>query len=110
MAHFQPEEFACPCCGLANIDPALLERLEVLRADYGQPIIVTSGFRCKSHNAKVGGRSNSQHLLGKAADITGPDVDKLYDLAINHFYSVGDGRNRNFIHVDLRPEVRRWDY
>ena len=33
------------------------------------PIIINSGFRCSRVNALVGGVSNSQHLLGQAADI-----------------------------------------
>lgn len=42
--------------------------LEPLRRRYGR-IIITSGFRCKELNDRVGGVKNSQHLLGEAADI-----------------------------------------
>lgn len=43
--------------------------LQPLREKLGKPIIVTSGFRCKELNEKVGGVANSQHTTGEAADI-----------------------------------------
>ena len=46
--------------------------LEPAREAVG-PIIVNSGFRCKSVNSKVRGVSNSQHLVGQAADIRPKD-------------------------------------
>lgn len=44
--------------------------LEGIRAQYGHPIIITSGVRSPEHNKRVGGLSNSSHLLAKAVDIT----------------------------------------
>lgn len=43
--------------------------LDPLRAKMGCPIIVSSGFRCKTLNSKVGGSKTSQHMSGQAADI-----------------------------------------
>ena len=43
--------------------------LEPIRKIYGQPIKVTSAFRCKKLNTAVGGAKTSQHLTGCAADI-----------------------------------------
>ncbi len=43
--------------------------LEPLRVYYGRPIIISSGYRSPPLNKAVGGVSNSQHLLGEAADI-----------------------------------------
>jgi len=42
--------------------------LEPLRRRFGV-IRITSGYRCAALNAKVGGKPNSQHLQGEAADI-----------------------------------------
>lgn len=42
--------------------------LEPLRRRFGV-IRITSGYRCPTLNAKVGGAGNSQHLRGEAADI-----------------------------------------
>ena len=44
------------------------------------PIIINSGFRCSRVNALVGGVSNSQHLLGQAADIRPKDARQFQRL------------------------------
>ena len=46
--------------------------LEPLRSYVGQPIIISSGYRCNQLNVKVGGAYASQHTLGEAADIRLP--------------------------------------
>lgn len=48
------------------------EVLEPLRSYVGQPIIISSGYRCNQLNIKVGGAYASQHTLGEAADIQLP--------------------------------------
>ena len=58
-----------------------VEVLQPIRDAWGQPIVVTSGYRCPKLNAAVGGVKGSQHLLGQAADIkaTNPaDNGKLF--------------------------------
>ena len=32
-------------------------------------MIVSSAYRCRAHNAKVGGNYNSHHLYGQAMDV-----------------------------------------
>jgi hypothetical protein len=55
----------------------LIERvLDPIRSLYGKPIYVNSGFRCPTLNKVVGGAKNSQHLEGKAADITAGSVEE----------------------------------
>jgi len=46
--------------------------LEVVRKMVGGPIVISSGYRSEKLNAAIGGASNSQHMQGKAADITAP--------------------------------------
>lgn len=48
--------------GLARI-------LETIRALYGQPITITSGYRCPNVNSEVGGVKNSYHTLALAVDL-----------------------------------------
>ena len=43
--------------------------LDPIREAWGEPIVVSSGYRCKQLNALVGGVKNSHHILGCAADI-----------------------------------------
>ena len=44
----------------------LLEQVRTLVGD--KPIVLSSGYRCPTLNAAIGGASNSQHVTGQAAD------------------------------------------
>lgn len=52
---------------IANLK-RLAERLELVRAVFNKPIIISSGYRCPELNAAVGGAANSAHMYGRAAD------------------------------------------
>lgn len=78
MKYFTLEELCATKTGLTNIPnwqavenlKALVNNvLDPLRESWGKPIIVTSGFRGKAVNDKVGGVATSQHTKGEAADI-----------------------------------------
>jgi len=73
IRHFKAEEFACPCCGRSEMSQEFLDRLDLARKACGFPLQVTSGFRCEAHNAAVGGKPDSAHLRGLAADVACPD-------------------------------------
>lgn len=64
---------------IENLRSLCLAVLEPLRYRFGR-IIITSGFRSKALNKRVGGAQNSQHMLGEAADIhvTNPEVARKY--------------------------------
>jgi len=50
--------------------------LEVIRAHFGRPVKINSGFRGPSVNAGTPGSSKtSQHMKGEAADIEIPGID-----------------------------------
>jgi uncharacterized protein YcbK (DUF882 family) len=93
----------------------LAKNLEVLRKHLGQPIRVTSGFRSKEHNAKIGGAPASTHILGMAADIQvakikPEDVAKAIELLIANgkMKEGGLGIYRTWIHYDIRGTKARW--
>lgn len=120
MKHFTLDEFACNCCGELpedGMNPVLLEALDELREEYGHPIYVSCGYRCPKHNAEVGGVSNSQHLLGNAADIwVDGDYETFYELArdIELFDGIGHYPYDEFVHVDQRddgcnPNYYQWE-
>ncbi|MGB0454853.1 MAG: D-Ala-D-Ala carboxypeptidase family metallohydrolase [Bacteriovoracaceae bacterium] len=75
--HLSHSEFKCRCnlnhCNFTIVYPSLLDAFESLREKIGKPLIVTSGFRCQSHNFKVGGLPNSRHTRGQAIDIAVPE-------------------------------------
>lgn len=59
---------------LANITHLCKTVLEPFRRHLGEPLVISSGYRCPRLNAAVGGVANSQHLKGEAADIRIPRV------------------------------------
>ena len=75
-----------------NLEKLILRVLDPIRSLYGKPIYVNSGFRCEKLNELVGGAKNSQHLQGKAADITAgnpKENKKLWDV-IMFLFQEGD--------------------
>ena len=114
--YFSSKEFENSTDKEFYIDPVLLEKLDLVREEFGESITITSGYRSPAHNAKIGGSPSSQHCLGKSADIrpsaaSKEKLDKLYLICENYFEAVGDGRKKGFIHVDTRiGKIRRWKY
>ena len=53
---------------LDNLLLLIINVLQPLRNYVGKPIIITSGYRSKELNFKVGGVANSEHLTGCAVD------------------------------------------
>lgn len=72
--YFSVAETQCHCgCGKNVINPILLQKLDMLREKIGGPVEISCAYRCPTHNAEVGGVSNSQHVLGNAADVQTPN-------------------------------------
>ena len=95
----------------------LANQLQFLREYTGRPITINSAYRSPEHNAKVGGSKTSQHLLGKAADITIQSlkpaevfmiIEELIDMG--HMLQGGLGLYDTFVHYDIRRTKARWDY
>lgn len=110
IEHFSRKEFKCKCGNIyCNGYPAepqekLVKVADKVRAHFGSPATVSSGLRCKQHNANVGGVSNSRHLSGKAMDfcIKGKTaaqvlayVQKQSD--IRYSYAI----DSQFVHMDI---------
>ena len=59
--------------------------LEPIRQKVGKPIIISSGFRCKALNDRIGGAKNSDHMYACAADIKckGMTVKDLFDIIVD---------------------------
>lgn len=109
--NFDRSEFACKCgCGLDSVDPELVRLCELVRAINGNtPLRVNSGARCQSHNQSIGGSKNSQHLLGKAADLAVKDPVEVARILCNFFPNkYGVGVYCNFIHIDTREKSAFW--
>ena len=96
----------------------LIEQLlDPIRAAWGAPIAVNSGYRSPALNRAVGGVSTSQHLRGEAADISvGSPADnkRLFD-KITEMQAAGkiafdqliDESGYKWIHISYRAGSNR---
>ncbi len=118
-SNFNLEEFECKCgCEMPEFAKKniieLAENLQVLRDEVGR-LDLTNAYRCKNHNADVGGSVNSQHLKGKAADIKSKTLNPkeiatiVDDLMKSEKFKLGGiGIYNTFTHVDIRGVRARW--
>lgn len=126
--HFRLEEFACRS-GADYPDKYIQERLvplcellEAIRAHFGAPVKVISGYRTPTYNRSISGAKKSQHIEGRAADIIIGKIGPVFvhdEILLLHrsgafksrgVYIGGLGCYSNFTHVDVRPGTRlvRW--
>jgi zinc D-Ala-D-Ala carboxypeptidase len=83
-------------------------KLQALRHAMGDvPIYISSGFRSYACNSAVGGASNSRHLYGDAADLTGsPSLCSLAQQARSRgfggIFGPGYPDHNDHVHVDGR--------
>ena len=118
IKYFKKQEFACKCGKYCNgypvdIDMNMVKIADKIRHIIGKPVPVNSGIRCKTHNANVGGVSNSKHLLGKAADLGCPSGCTPTQMASIAEEIMGDTGGIGIytwgIHIDTRSEKSRWN-
>lgn len=109
IVYFRKLEFACPCgrCGgfPKEMDKSLILLADDIRKEVGRPMIVSSGVRCRAHNAELSGSvPNSKHLEGKAMDfcITGLSAQETLAIVkkrkqIKYAYAIDSG----FVHMNV---------
>lgn len=81
--------------------------LDELRARYGKPITITSGYRSPLLNKAVGGVNNSKHLQGLAVDIKvlhNADYEKIKQIIGNDCRFIKYYPVRHYMHVDFTLE------
>ena len=116
-ANFKVYEFACEgsgCCSTVQIDEQLVRYLQQIRDHFGAAVIITSAYRCATHNKRVGGATGSRHAKGQAADIQVKGVkpaevakfaESIGVLGIGLYETAKDGY---FVHVDTRTTKSFW--
>ena len=110
IRYFTREEFRCKCGGkYCNGFPAepqegMVRAIDNVREHFGKAFTPNSGVRCPTHNANVGGASNSRHLYGKAVDFRVPGktaaqvLDYLSTLpGLGYYYAI----DANNVHMDI---------
>ena len=110
--NFKSTEFDCHgsgCCSSTLVDENLVKYLQKIRSHFGKSVHINSGYRCKKHNAAVGGASKSNHMDGEAADIR---IDGVTPLEVaqyaEHIGMLGIGVYSWGVHVDTRTSKYFW--
>lgn len=120
--NFKVREFACnDGSDVIMIDQELVIVLQCIREHFGKALHITSGFRTANYNNIVGGSKNSQHLLGRAADlwVEGVPVATVAAYAEALLPTHGGvgrypkdakhpNRKTGWVHVDARANKSRW--
>ena len=106
MRYFKPSEFTCKCgCGQGfdKMDSRLLDMLDKLREKSGIPLVLSSAYRCPTHNKAIGGVSDSAHTKGKAVDIRCTDSKNRFKI-LKAAFEVGFRRiepKSTWVHIDV---------
>lgn len=94
----------------------LVKNLEVIRTASGnKPIHINSGYRSPNQNEAVGGKSQSYHMKGMAADfvikgMTTAETRQLIEKLIKDgkIKPGGLGKYPTWVHYDIRGFNARW--
>ena len=114
-SNFTVDEFECPCCGKKTINTPFVHRLQVAREIASVPFVINSGYRCPEHNRAIGGKEDSSHPKGVAADIRARTPWERFSIT-NGLMKAGFeriGMGRDFIHVDMdigKRQSQMWVY
>jgi uncharacterized protein YcbK (DUF882 family) len=108
MKYFSESEFKCNghvCYDLMS--PELLKKLDLARGIADVPFFITSSYRDKETNDRVGGSKKSAHLRGNAVDIHCENsyhrfkiIQALLDAGFTRI-----GIASTFIHADVDEEL-----
>jgi uncharacterized protein YcbK (DUF882 family) len=88
----------------------LFEKIELVRAYFGKPIIVHCAYRPPEYNKLVKGASKSAHVQGMAVDfhVQGMDCDEVRKMMVDNGkldewgMRCEDMPGSNWVHLDIR--------
>lgn len=108
--YFDISEFTCKHCGQLpqhGMDSKLIEVLDKLRERLGEALVISSGYRCPTHNRNIGGASESYHMKGMAADVyIHSDQYSAKEIETLAFESGANTAcaypHQGFVHIDMR--------
>lgn len=121
--NFTRSEFACKCGKCENkIQDSFIDKLQELRNALDFPLVITSGYRCPAHNARVSSTGlTGPHTTGRAADIAVAREQAFFLVSIAYnagFTGIGVSQkgNSRYIHLDdlpattSQPRPTIWSY
>lgn len=107
-----PDAAACQ-----RLQTLVTQLLDPIRAAWGSPITVNSGYRSPALNRAVGGVATSQHVKGEAADITvgsSAENKRLFDKIVElqkagriAFDQLIDESGYSWVHISYRAGNNR---
>lgn len=103
LNYYTKADFACPHCGENLILDEVVDYANILARLTGLYPRISSGYRCREHNAVVGGVPDSAHVSGKAWDsiITASPDRRLYCSFAHSVGIVRIGLYADHLHLDL---------
>lgn len=118
---FFPYEFKCKETGELDMKADFMERLQLLRTNYGKPMSISSGYRSRKHSVERRKKVAGTHTLGIACDVrvSRGDAYRLIQLAMAHGFTgigVKQKGGKRFVHLDtfegspLQPRPTIWSY
>jgi hypothetical protein len=77
---------------------------------FNTAITITSGYRSKSYNAKIGGAPNSYHTSGQAIDflVKGLSPENV-QMKLDSIHKGGLEYAPSWTHIDIRSNILRFD-
>ncbi len=117
--YFSDIETSCKCCGVNGMNIETLKKFDRLRELVGEPLPMSSGYRCEKYNSNNG--YTQTHATGRAGDLQVSHEVSFLVLKYCHevgFTGIGvnqKGKSR-FIHLDdltelpKRPRPHVWSY
>lgn len=96
---------------VSNLKDLCIHILQPVRDYLKKPLTITCGYRCPRVNTGVGGATNSQHMVGQAADVKYMIDGKVYNKVLlkaivdlnlpfdQIIYEFGDDTNPAWVHV-----------
>jgi zinc D-Ala-D-Ala carboxypeptidase len=98
------KQLQIPADKIANLVQLCANVLQPVRDKYNMAIKINSGYRCDQLNKTIGGAVNSDHMQGRAADITCSGLQFCFSHIKDHceFDQLIYYRDRKFIHVSYR--------
>lgn len=102
---------------IKNLELLAKNILQPIRDHFEKPIHVVSGYRSPGLNKKVGGASNSQHLIGQAVDIDNDNTDISNAEIFNYIkenlkfdqliWEFGNDESPDWVHVSYSAKPRK---
>lgn len=121
--NFTADEMACKHCKAQGITPEIMDIMQSIRTSIGQPIFVSSGYRCVKHPVEQDKDKPGEHTYGMAVDIIAHgaralDIIKLAQALDVRRIGVHQKGNPNgrFVHIgianryNLAFPVALWTY